>query len=308
MLHERFGFKVKIVGQKQTAHSILGLSSESASKSEVKAAYRKLALKYHPDRAPHNEAKFLAVQEAYEELVKPETTRASATSQTSRASTRKTDFDEYERTTYRPPPGDDVMPPHKFFPVVFGTMFAMYNIALFGRIKKYADPNGTLSLGVTIINVARHYTPNSPYSWERLDEMARAKEKVNKSRTIAHYSRSQPEQNSNEKKVRYHKHYQDKRLIWKTDREGRYLTGQEILGLYKDKDPILSQEVEIPMVRDAKSGQLRKKTLHERYNKTRRREDVDVRIKSERFNAMKVQELKELNNSAHDKKFSAKIE
>ena len=79
-------------------------------------------------------------------------------------------------------------------------------------------------------------------------------------------------------------------------------------GLYKDKDPILSQEVEIPMVRDAKSGQLRKKTLYERYNKTRRREDVDVRIKSERFNAMKVQELKELNNSAHDKKFSAKIE
>ena len=104
MLHERFGFKVKIVGQKQTAHSVLGLSSESASKSEVKAAYRKLALKYHPDRAPHNEAKFLAVQEAYEELVKTENTRANSTS---RASTRKTDFDEYERTTYRPPPGDD---------------------------------------------------------------------------------------------------------------------------------------------------------------------------------------------------------
>ena len=45
------------------------------------------------------------------------------------------------------------------------------------------------------------------------------------------------------------------------------------------------------MVRDAKTGQLRKKTLHERYNKTRRREDVDVRIKSERFNAMKVDDV-----------------
>ena len=113
--------------------------------------------------------------------------------------------------------------------MVFGTAFAMYNIALFERVRKYADPNGTLSFGATIMNMARHYTPNSPYSWERLGDMARVKEKVNKTRTIAHYSRTQPEEQSDEKKVRYHKHHHDKRLIWKVDKDGRYLTGQEIL-------------------------------------------------------------------------------
>ena len=76
MLHERFGFKVKVVGQTQTPHSVLGLRPD-ASKSEVKSAYRKLALKYHPDRAPHNEAKFVAVQEAYESLTKPQIKQTS---------------------------------------------------------------------------------------------------------------------------------------------------------------------------------------------------------------------------------------
>ena len=54
---------------------ILGISS-SATKAEVKKAYRNLAKKHHPDKFIHadettrqvNQAKFIAVQEAYDYL------------------------------------------------------------------------------------------------------------------------------------------------------------------------------------------------------------------------------------------------
>lgn len=56
---------------KQDFYEILGLS-KSASQAEIKKGYRKMAIKYHPDKNPDNkeeaEAKFKKISEAYQAL------------------------------------------------------------------------------------------------------------------------------------------------------------------------------------------------------------------------------------------------
>ena len=60
--------------EKRDYYTVLGVS-KTASSDEIKSAYRKLAMKYHPDRNPDNkdaENKFKEAAEAYEVLSNPE--------------------------------------------------------------------------------------------------------------------------------------------------------------------------------------------------------------------------------------------
>jgi molecular chaperone DnaJ len=62
------------MAQKQDYYDILGIGRQ-AEEAELKAAYRKLALKFHPDRNPDNreaEEKFKEAAEAYEVLRDPQ--------------------------------------------------------------------------------------------------------------------------------------------------------------------------------------------------------------------------------------------
>ena len=52
---------------KQDYYDVLGVSRD-ASADEIKKAFRKLAVRYHPDKEGGDEAKFKEINEAYEVL------------------------------------------------------------------------------------------------------------------------------------------------------------------------------------------------------------------------------------------------
>ena len=62
------------MNDKRDCYEVLGVARD-ASDQEIKSAYRRLALKYHPDKNPNNkkaEEKFKEAAEAYSILCDPD--------------------------------------------------------------------------------------------------------------------------------------------------------------------------------------------------------------------------------------------
>ena len=84
-------------------YAILGIQS-TATSGQIKVAYRRLALKYHPDKNPHSllpENKFIEIAEAYEILSDPK--KRSRYDRGLKLDISE-DVEEYSETRRRPPP------------------------------------------------------------------------------------------------------------------------------------------------------------------------------------------------------------
>ena len=63
----RFKFKVNIIIYIMDYYNILGVD-KTASQDQIKKAYRKLSLQFHPDKKTGNAEKFKQINEAYQIL------------------------------------------------------------------------------------------------------------------------------------------------------------------------------------------------------------------------------------------------
>ena len=121
---------------KRDYYEVLGVA-KGASAEEIKKAYRKLALKYHPDKNPGDKAaeeSFKELGEAYEALSDPQ--RRAAYDEYGHAA-----FDPRARSGGRGAGGGGFHDPFEIFREVFGGGGGIFS-ELFGESRASADPTG----------------------------------------------------------------------------------------------------------------------------------------------------------------------
>jgi len=218
------------------------------------------------------------------------------------------------------------------YTIIFTSMFLFYNIHLFTTIKKFSDPSRDLTTSETLTAMRLHFGGDSKYSWHQINKNRstnRITSQLGKEETIQKIEQPQEPKNveflgqkidpieksigesrgeensprfmNGNKPVRYHKHHlSNQQVLYMTDyRTGQIRNDREIRELYENTDPILPVEVVIPMIMDPETGEWRKKTMHERYNKNRqvdRSREQYLRKKSEKESKKAPKESKQLSD------------
>jgi len=216
----------------------------------------------------------------------------------------------------------------QMYTIIFTSMFLFYNIHLFTTIKKFSDPGRDLTMGETFDAMRLHFGGDSKYSWAQINknrstniitsqlgkEEKSSKVEPKEPKNVEFLGQkldpieksigesgeeSSPRYINGNKPVKYHKHHLSNQILYMTDyRTGQLRNDSEIRELYENKDPILPVEVVIPMIKDPETGEWRKKTMHERYNKNRqvdRSQEQYVRKKSEKELKKASKQLSEMS-------------
>jgi molecular chaperone DnaJ len=115
-----------MAGRRRDHYETLGVAPD-ASEVEIKTAYRKLALKFHPDRNPGDavaEERFKDLSEAYAVLSDPE---------------RRQRYDRYGEAPGTGPfgAGDDITNATEFFDAIFGDLFGLSRKRKAGEDLRY---------------------------------------------------------------------------------------------------------------------------------------------------------------------------
>ena len=154
---------------KSKYYKILGLE-ETASQTEVRRAFRKLVMKYHPDKNPSDDAaiKFIAVTEAYEILTGKRSAPEIARS-VNRATKKETNEDERKRRTEE---GQKRYEEQKYREFLENELY--YRRLTTGRLWKGLRISAFVGVFLTVLLIAdyilpHHYTPDrvSQYSLNR---------------------------------------------------------------------------------------------------------------------------------------------
>jgi molecular chaperone DnaJ len=143
---------------KRDYYEVLGVA-KNASEEELKKSYRKLAMKYHPDRNPDNkeaEEKFKEAKEAYEILTDAQKREA---------------YDRFGHAGVDPSMGGGGQGAHggfsDVFGDIFGDIFGAAGGARGGRSKVYRGADLRYSMEVTLEQAANGYTTEIRVpSWE----------------------------------------------------------------------------------------------------------------------------------------------
>ena len=274
-LHSKFGFTQKVVGQRETPYSVLGVE-ESANPSEVKTAYKQLVVLHHPDKLTKPSRKdterFHQIQAAYEEINK----QTRPTSSKSSHNSQQAQYKSQDATSTSDKTMEFNTTSNGAIPKLVVCVVGAYVFSTWIKIRGVLRPHGTASLGESLVGLGKHMKGDPEFSWSNIDRMEKAKMIIRQSDAKANYNKSSSRSSNvhflgekvDEIRVRAKEVPTKKENLMNTFDSGILKSGMAITGnQYQNHKTDPARPVQLRLIKDKETGELRKKTMSERYNR-----------------------------------------